>query len=158
MKRQYLKFFTSLILVVVCSICLSGCGKTNPYKEKSKHLVKPTDELSIEYSCHVLYDQNVEVTLKNNSNVPLDFDGQYVLEYKYKEEWYTVPFVEGYAFMGSGETILPGHDSIHTYDLQISNGQIVPGTYRIVQVLLVHESDDLYSEATRYRIACEFEI
>ena len=147
--------FFSMIALVICITCVTGCPKKNPYKDKSKRLIKPAEELSLDFTCTHQKDLKCEVVLRNQSDVAIDLES-YELEYEYEGEWFTVP--RDKATLGTGELILAGKESVHEYNLSDFYGSLSKGKYRIVQRIAVYESNDAYGESKPYYIACEFEI
>lgn len=157
MRKHYCRFSLLLPLfsLILYLSCFAGCAKSNPYKDKSKRLIKPAEELSLNFTCSQKKERVYESVLKNQSDVAIDL-GSYELEFKYKEEWFTVP--RNNADLGTGELVLAGNESIREYDLSESYSSLSKGKYRIVLRISVYESNDAYGESKPYYIACEFEI
>ena len=153
-KHNFFGIVWIMISLVLFMNCFAGCGK-NPYKEKSKRLIKPAEELSIDFTCKHVKERIYEIVLNNQSDVAIEFES-YELEFEYEGEWFTVP--RDKAELGTGELILAANESVHEYDLSDCYSSLSKGKYRIVQRISVYESNDAYGEAEPYYIACEFEI
>lgn len=148
--RNFLLNRIGCIIAILGMICIS-CQNSPDQKEK-KIINQDTDNLNVKKIDSVMEFQdsiNVQITVKpnalytegskldgiyslsNNSDTPINFGSDFIIEKKVDEHWIKEPFVESLGFEDIVLNLNPG--SSKEYPLWLSKilKKVKPGEYRI---------------------------